>query len=87
MTFAALVGLVATLPYFDLPTLVQAFDDPREVIRVQLSRWMAQGLVVPLRRGAYTLADTYRRAPVTPAFLANQLYARRLRHQAPVISL
>ncbi len=74
MTFAALVGLAATLPYFDLPTLVQAFDDPREVIRVQLSRWMAQGLVVPLRRGAYTLGDTYRRAPVTPAFLANQLY-------------
>jgi len=59
---------------FDLPLLVQAFDDRREIIRVQLSRWMTQGKVIGLRRGMYTLADMYRRRPVTPALLANELY-------------
>ena len=74
MTFASLLTLVGTLASFDLPLLVQAFDDRREVIRVQLSRWMTQGKVIGLRRGMYTLADLYRRAPLTPALLANQLY-------------
>ena len=62
------------MPYFDLPLLVQAFDDRREVIRVQLSRWMKQGKVLGLRRGNYALAEMYRRAPLIPAALANQLY-------------
>jgi hypothetical protein len=35
---------------------------------------MKQGKVIGLRRGMYTLAETYRRAPLTPAALANQLY-------------
>jgi hypothetical protein len=74
MTFTSLVALTANLAAFDLPLLVQAFDDRREVIRVQLSRWMSQGKVVGLRRGMYTLAETYRRATLTPALLANELY-------------
>ena len=44
MNFAALVGLVATLPYFDPPPpSSRRSDDQREAIRVQLSRWIAQG--------------------------------------------
>lgn len=74
MTFASVITLTGKMASFDLPLLVQAFDDRREVIRVQLSRWMAQGKLIGLRRGMYTLADMYRRAPVTPALLANQLY-------------
>jgi len=62
------------MPCFDLALLAQAFDDRRESIRVQLSRWMKQGKVIGLRRGMYTLSETYRRAPVTSAVLANQLY-------------
>ena len=62
------------MPHFDLPLLVQAFDDPRESIRVQLSRWAQQGKVIGLRRGFYTLAEPYRRVPVSPAALANALY-------------
>jgi predicted transcriptional regulator of viral defense system len=54
--------------------LAQAFDDQREATRVQLSRWMKQGKVVGLRRGMYTLSETYRRTPLTPAVLANPLY-------------
>jgi predicted transcriptional regulator of viral defense system len=73
MVFDSLLRLTGTLQCFDLPLLVQAFDDPREIIRVQLSRWMKQGKVINLRRGMYTLGDTYRRAPLVPAALANQL--------------
>ncbi len=87
MNFDSLLKLTGSMPFFDLPLLVQAFDDPREIIRVQLSRWMKQGKVVGLRRGLYTLAEMYRRssspqslaplaplAPLTPAALANALY-------------
>ena len=74
MNFESLVKLTRAIPCFDLPLLVQAFDDRRESIRVQLSRWIKQGKVVGLRRGMYSLSDTYRRAPLVPAALANQLY-------------
>lgn len=74
MKYGALVELTRNTACFDLPLLVQAFDDRREVIRVQLSRWMKQGKVIGLRRGMYALAETYRRAPMVPAALANQLY-------------
>ena len=74
MNFEALVHVTRAIPCFDLPLLVQVFDDPRESVRVQLSRWMKQGKVIGLRRGMYTLAETYRHASLTPAALAHQLY-------------
>jgi predicted transcriptional regulator of viral defense system len=74
MNFESLVKLTGAIPCFDLSLLVQAFDDQREVIRVQISRWMKQGKVIGLRRGMYTLAGIYRQAPLIPAALANQLY-------------
>ena len=74
MYYESLVRVTGTIPCFDLSLMVQAFDDRREAIRVQLSRWMKQGKVIGLRRGMYTLAEMYRRATVTPAILASQLY-------------
>jgi len=74
MDYESLVKLTGAIPCFDLPLLVQLFDDRREVVRVQLSRWMKQGKIIGLRRGMYTLAEMYRHAPLTPAALANQLY-------------
>lgn len=74
MNYDDMVKLTGTMPCFDLALLAQAFDDRREAIRVQLSRWMKQGKVIGLRRGMYTLSETYRRAPLSPAVLANQLY-------------
>ncbi|NBB78175.1 MAG: hypothetical protein GVY36_01835 [Verrucomicrobia bacterium] len=74
MNFESLIQVVGTQAHFDLPTLVQAFDEPRESIRVQLSRWLRKGKVVHLRRGHYTLAESYRRVPVSPASLANALH-------------
>lgn len=74
MKYGSLVELVGSMDCFDLPLLVQAFDEPREIIRVQLSRLMKDGRIIGLRRGVYTLPDTYRRVSVVPARLANQLY-------------
>jgi hypothetical protein len=74
MKYGALVELVGAMECFDLPLLVQGFAEPREIIRVQLSRWMKDSKVIGLRRGMYTLPDAYRRSPLVPASLANQLY-------------
>jgi len=74
MNFDSLLDLTGTLPSFDLPLLVQACEERREAIRVQLSRWMKQGKVIGLRRSHYALAEKYRRVPVTAAALANSLY-------------
>ena len=74
MNFDSLVRTAGELPYFDLPLLVQAFDDSREAVRVQLSRFARAGKVIGLRRGFYTLAEPYRRTPVSPPAIANALY-------------
>jgi hypothetical protein len=74
MNVGALQRLTASLACFDLATLAQAGEDRREALRMQVSRWMNQGKVIGLRRGMYTLSDTYRRAPIVPAALANPLY-------------
>ncbi len=74
MRLEDLVELVGELPCFDLPLLTQAFSVKRPVLRVQLSRWMKEGKVIGLRRGMYLLSPTYRRIPLSPVILANQLY-------------
>lgn len=74
MKYGSLAELVGAMECFDLPLLVQGFDESREAIRVQLSRWIKDGKVIGLRRGMYTLHDTYRRTSLIPARLANQLY-------------
>ena len=74
MNHGALVSAVRDLECFDLALLVQAFDERRDSILVQLSRLMKAGKVVGLRRGMYTLPEAFRRVPVSPARLANELY-------------
>jgi len=74
MNYGDVVRVAGDLPCFDLALLTQAFDVRRDAILVQLSRWMKQGKVIGLRRGMYTLSETYRRAPLSPAVLANRLY-------------
>ena len=74
MKYGSLVESVSGMPWFDLPLLVQAFDEPRANIRLQLSRWMTQGKVIKLRRSMYALPDAFRRMRLTGAALANHLY-------------
>lgn len=61
--------------WFDLPTLEQLAGEKREHLLVQLHRWCAAGKLVRLRRGMYAFGEEYRKKPVNPAMLANQLYA------------
>ena len=74
MEYGDLVRLTGNLPWFDLPLLVQASNDRRPGIRVQLSRWIGRGKLIALRRGMYTLPDSYRHVHLVPAALANALY-------------
>ena len=74
MKLDRLVALVGDLPCFDLAALVQLAGEKRTTRRMQLYRWTAQGKLVALRRGMYALANPYRRTPINPAALANQLY-------------
>ncbi|MCK5795635.1 MAG: hypothetical protein KAI47_00515 [Deltaproteobacteria bacterium] len=75
MEFDRLVRLVSDLRWFDLATLVQLSDARRETLRTQLHRFMQSGKVIPLRRGMYVLAPTYRKAKTHPPHLANAIYA------------
>ena len=74
MKYSDLTSLVGGLVCFDLPLIVQAFPDRRPAILLQLSRWAAQGKVIPLRRGMYTLPDRGRSVSCDPAVLAQHLY-------------
>ena len=74
MRLDAAVGLLGAMPFFDLATVVQMTDESHASVVNQLHRWCRAGKLVPLRRGMYTFADRYRRAPVSPAALANALY-------------
>lgn len=73
MNFGDVMVLAASLPCFDLSLLVQASGEGRGGLAVQLSRWMADGKVVSLRRGVYTLADRFRKVRVSQAVLACEL--------------
>ena len=69
------VDLLGAMPFFDLATVAQLTDEPHASVVNQLHRWRRAGKLVPLRRGVYTFAERYRRSPVSPAALANALYA------------
>lgn len=73
MNYEDLTDVVGGLVCFDLPLLVQAFPDRRAAILLQLSRWAAQGKVISLRRGVYTLPNRRRTIPLDPALLAQHL--------------
>jgi predicted transcriptional regulator of viral defense system len=74
MKFEELLAVVGGMPYFDLATVAQMFDEARASLRTQLSRWARAGKLIILRRGMYALGAPYRRVPVHAALLANHLY-------------
>ena len=74
MNFDSFMEILAGQPFFDLATVVQLSGENRAQVRTQLYRWARAGKLVPLRRGMYTLADRYRKAPLNPAELANHIY-------------
>ncbi len=74
MNFDSLVRYAGRLPWFDLATLVQLSGERRATIIHHLYRLAKAGRVLPLRRGLYTLAEPYRKAPLPLAALANATY-------------
>ena len=69
------VELLGAMPFFDLATVVQLTGESHPSVVNQFHRWSRAGKLVRLRRGLYTFVDRYRRAPVSPATLANALYS------------
>lgn len=56
MRFSDLIPELRKAEVFDLPLLEVVSGQNRNVLRVQLHRWMADGKVTALRRGLYTLS-------------------------------
>ena len=72
MKFTSLVAAVADEPVFTTGWLLVGDVDPDDVRR-QISRWVAAGRVVQLRRGLYALAPPYAKVSPHPFVLANRL--------------
>ena len=74
MVFDVLLEKLGQFPIFDIATVSQISDEPKQNVRVQLHRWIKSGRLLPLRRGMYTFADRYRRQELSPLFVANEIY-------------
>ena len=74
MKFVDIVSATRNMPYFDLPTVAQLSGEPRQSLRMQLSRLIRQGKIKSLRRGMYVLGAPYRKVDPNPAILANRIY-------------
>lgn len=74
MKWEALLRSVADLPYFEIETLKTLFPDTAHALHVGLSRWKKTGKVLELRRGLYTLAEPWRRAPLHAPGVAYAMY-------------
>jgi hypothetical protein len=72
MKFEELLDLLQGEPLFESALLLAGDVDPREV-RVQLSRWVASGRLIQLRRGLYSLAPPFARTRAHPFVVANRL--------------
>ena len=74
MKFADIISATRNLPYFDLATIAQLSGEPRQSLRMQLSRLVRQDKIKSLRRGMYVLGEPYRKVSPNPAMLANRIY-------------
>jgi hypothetical protein len=72
MKLKELVEIVGELPVFETGLLLAGSQRPQHVVR-QLSRWVAGGQVIQLRRGLYTLAPPLRKINPHPFVIANHL--------------
>jgi len=72
MKIDELLHTVGDLPVFDSSLLLAGAVHPKEISR-QLSRWVAGGRLVQLRRGLYAIAPPLQRIKPHPFVIANQL--------------
>jgi hypothetical protein len=69
-----LLAVCGNYPYFDLAFLRQITDESPATLDLNVKRWMADGTLLPLRRGMYALAEPLRKAGISSPRLANDLY-------------
>ncbi len=74
MEFENLLAIVGDEPVFESGLLLAGQRDPKNVRR-QLSRWVAAGKLLSLRRGLYVLAQPYRKVEPHPFLVSNRLTA------------
>lgn len=74
MKFETFISMVGDMPFFELPLLLQLSDEAKGPLLLQLHQWTKAGKLLRLRRGMYTLADTYRKTAISTPQLANELY-------------
>jgi predicted transcriptional regulator of viral defense system len=72
MEFEDLLAIVGDEPVFESGLLLAGQRDPKDVRR-QLSRWVAAGKLLSLRRGLYALAQPYRKVEPHPFLVSNRL--------------
>ena len=72
MQFHELLEIVRQEPVFDTGLLLAGPVDQKQV-RQQLSRWVKTGKIYQLRRGLYSLAPPYQKAPPHPFLVANRM--------------
>ena len=72
MQFERFVDLVADLPIIETAVFRAFWPSPRHA-SVAISRWMAAGKLIQLRRGKYVLAERHRRHPLSLEGTANLL--------------
>lgn len=73
MKYAEFRDKVKNYPVFRSHIVDQLSSNPA-TLRVQLTHWIKQGLIVPLKRSLYTLRGDDRNVMFSRYFLANQLY-------------
>lgn len=74
MKYETLVKVAGDLPLVDSPTLRLLTNVPRS-LSVQLSRWVRDGRLIRLRRGAYALPAPWRRSCAPAEHVANLLHS------------
>lgn len=72
MKWKTLLDTVGEEPLFHA-SLLQTGNIPVARLRLQLSRWVAAGRLLHLRRGVYTIAAPYRKVDPHPFLIANVL--------------
>jgi len=72
MKYDELLRITSDQPVFETGLLLAGDRDSRDVRR-QLSRWAADGKILQLKRGLYTLAVPYQKVASHPFLIANHL--------------
>lgn len=73
MKFTDVTRLFGDRPFFETAELVALFDEPKGQVQARLSRWVANGRLLRLRRGCYLLAPEYARRQPSEYYVSNYL--------------